>query len=87
MYYRTIKKLILLTGDVAMLYSSLYITLLIRYWSKPGLDLWQKHCWLFTIIFIVWIFIFYIADLYNLNLAVNNIRFIMLTSRCIIIAG
>lgn len=83
--HKTTKKFILLTGDIVMLYASLYLALLIRYWEKPSWEFWQSHFWLFTIIFIVWILIFYIADLYNLNLVGNNIKFILLISRCLII--
>jgi len=82
-----LKKIILLTGDIIILYASLYLTLLIRYWDKPTEQLWQNHFWPFTAIFIVWILIFYISNLYNLNLAVNNARFFQLTGRSLIIAG
>ncbi len=81
------KKLILLLGDIGVLYFSLYLTLLLRYWAKPDEQLWQSHFWPFTVIFIVWLLIFYISNLYDLNLAVNNIKFFQLTGRSLIIAG
>lgn len=81
------KKLILLLGDIGVLYFSLYLTLLLRYWAKPAEELWQSHFWPFTVIFIVWLLIFYISNLYDLNLAVNNVKFFQITGRSLIIAG
>jgi len=82
-----LKKFTLLTGDVAVLYFSLYLTLLIRYWKEPIQHHWQSHFGPFTAIFVVWILIFYIAGLYNLHLAVNNVKFFQLTGRSLVIAG
>ncbi len=82
-----LKKFTLLAGDIIILYISLYLTLLIRYWNKPTSELWQSHFGPFTIIFVVWILIFYISNLYNLNIAVNNANFFRATSRGLIIAG
>lgn len=81
------KKLILLAGDIAVLYFSLYLTLLIRYWQTPGKELWQSHLGPFSLIFLGWLVIFYIAGLYDLRLAVNNAGFFRLALRSIIIAG
>lgn len=81
------KKLILLLGDIGVLYFSLYLTLLIRYWAKPDEQLWQSHFWPFTVIFAAWLLIFYISNLYDLHLAVNNIKFFRATGRSLIIAG
>jgi len=82
-----LKKFILLAGDIAVLYFSLYLTLTIRYWAKPTAQLWENHFWPFTIIFVAWILIFYIAKLYDLHLAVNNTMFFQMTARSLIIAG
>ncbi|OGZ34021.1 MAG: hypothetical protein A3I88_02615 [Candidatus Portnoybacteria bacterium RIFCSPLOWO2_12_FULL_39_9] len=69
------KKIILLIGDIIILYFSLWLTLFIRYW--PGLDLWRfkQHFWPFSIIYALWLIVFYIAGLYGLNLARNNLAF------------
>lgn len=59
-----IKKLILLFGDLIILYLSLIITLLIRY----GADFTQRlgaHLGPFSVVFILWILIFYLSDLYR----------------------
>ena len=82
-----LKKLILLGGDISVLYFSLYLTLIIRYWGEYSEKVWSSHFWPFTAIFIFWIIIFYIANLYNLNLAVNNAKFYRLGARSLVIAG
>lgn len=81
-----IKQFILLGGDIAVLYASLYLTLFIRYWQKPAVDMWQNHFWPFTVIFAAWIIVFYIARLYDLHLAVNNIRFFQMTNYSLLAA-
>lgn len=69
-----LKKIGLLCGDIVILYLSLYFTLLIRYLSLPSATLWDSHFWPFTYVFIFWILIFYITNLYSLHAAVNNSR-------------
>ncbi|MDD4271707.1 MAG: sugar transferase [Patescibacteria group bacterium] len=82
-----LKKLILLGGDVLTLYFSLYLTLIIRYWGSYKPEIWSAHFWPFTLIFIFWLIIFYISNLYSLNLAVNNLSFYQAAGRALAIAG
>ena len=82
-----LKKLILLGGDIAILYFSLYLTLIIRYQSANQAKNWEAHFLPFTLIFMLWVIIFYISNLYNLNLAVNNLKFYQLSGRALAIAG
>ncbi len=81
-----LKKIILVGGDLIVLYLSLYLTLIIRY-QTIATERWQQHFLPFSIIYGLWLIIFYIAGLYDLNLARNNIKFIALLSRTILIAG
>jgi len=81
------KKILLLLGDIAVLYISLYFMLGIRYFSLPTLDPWLSHFWPFSVIFIAWILIFYISDLYNLHLAINNEKFFLKSLKSISIAA
>ncbi len=72
------KKILILIGDIVVLYFSLWLTLFIRYGGDGGtLDpaRFNQHFWPFTIIYVLWIVIFYIAGLYELSLARNNIKF------------
>lgn len=80
------KKLILLMGDIIILYVSLALTLAIRY---RGFDfsVFQKHFIPFSIIYVVWLIIFYIHNLYELDIAKNNIEFSSALIRALIIGG
>ena len=68
------KRASLFFGDIAVLYLSLFITLLIRYGFafEESIDI---HLLPFTIIFIFWLLVFYIDNLYDLGYAKNNIHF------------
>lgn len=70
-----IKRIILLLGDIVILYASLWLTLLIRYGVDFDFGRWQQHFWPFTIIYFFWLVVFFIAGLYELTLARNNIIF------------
>lgn len=82
-----LKKIFLLGGDIVVLYFSLYLTLLIRYWGNYKPEIWSTHFWPFTMIFMLWVIIFYISNLYSLNLAVNNLKFYQASGRALVIAG
>jgi exopolysaccharide biosynthesis polyprenyl glycosylphosphotransferase len=69
------KKITLLLGDIIILYLSLWLTLLIRYGADFDFQRWQQHFWPFTIIYLLWVIIFYIDGLYELTLARNNVNF------------
>jgi len=75
----SVKKIILLAGDILIMYFSLYLALTVRHLSLPGNELWQDHFLPFSLIFIFWIICFYISGLYNLNLLANNIKIFSLT--------
>lgn len=70
-----LKKIILIIGDIAILYLSLYLALVLRYRSSWEIDVWQAHFWPFTIVYISWVFIFYLAGLYSESLAKNDYTF------------
>lgn len=82
-----IKKFTILIGDIAILYFSLYLTLLIRYREIPDAQIWNQHFTPFSIAFVGWIMIFYISNLYNLHLAVNTTRVLQLTMKANLIAA
>jgi len=62
---RTRELLTLIAGDVAIFISALWITLLVRYLGLPSTELLQQHLGPFLIISTIWIFVFYIAGLYD----------------------
>ena len=81
-----IRKLILLIGDVIILYASLAIALTIRY---QGFDLntFKLHLLPFSIIYLIWLIIFYIHNLYDLDIAKNNVEFSSALIRALLIGG
>jgi len=80
------KKIILLIGDLIILYVSLAIALTVRY---KGFDfnIFQAHFIPFSIIYLFWIIVFYIHNLYELDIAKNNIAFSSALIRALIIGG
>ncbi len=52
-------------GDIFVLYISLWITLVLRYTQWPTAALLQLHLLPFSLIFIVWLIVFYIGGLYE----------------------
>lgn len=70
-----LKQLILLGVDLIILYASLFFTLLLRYQSEFTYEKWQLHFTPFTIIYILWIVIFYINGLYDITRAKNTSTF------------
>lgn len=82
-----IKQIVLLGGDIFILYFALYLTLCLRYLSLPDELLWQIHFVPFTIIFFFWLIIFYITGLYSLHTAANNTKFFEITWKSLTISS
>jgi len=71
-----LKIFLLFLGDVAILYASLLIALILRYEKDFWGQFLNYHLLPFTIVFVVWIAIFYIAGLYDLRRLRNNLDFL-----------
>src|SRR3989344_6184796 len=69
-----LKKGILIFGDICILYVSLFITLGIRYGVNNLSSSLQTHIKPFSTIFIVWILLFYLADLYDIRLLKKEVQ-------------
>lgn len=52
-------------GDLIVLYFSLWLTLFVRFFYFPTAFVWRDHAVPFTILFIVWVIVFFIAGLYE----------------------
>jgi len=74
LYYVVMRKSILVFGDLAVLYLALILTLAIRYGVEYQRN-FALHVWPFTIIFLIWLLIFYIANLYELSVVKNTVSF------------
>jgi len=62
---RTRELFILVAGDVTLFIVSLYLTLLVRYFSFPSSEVLQAHLGPFMALSALWLLIFYIAGLYG----------------------
>lgn len=66
----------LVIGDIIALYAALFVTLVVRYshdWFNQFEDI---HATPFSIIFVVWLIIFFIAGLYDLRRLRDNLEFV-----------
>lgn len=70
-----IKKIILLTGDIIILYFSLWLALFIRRGFQLEIEDWQKHILPFTFIFIIWLIVLFINGYYELKSIKSNASF------------
>lgn len=70
-----IKKLLILAGDILAFYLSLFLMLVLRYGSEFGRFI-DKHFFPFTIIFVLWLWVFYASGLYDSKRLRNNIDFL-----------
>ncbi len=61
-----LRKFILVSGDIFLLYLSLFLTLSLRYAGRFSQKIFQEHFLAFSFLYIAWLAIFYIFDLYNL---------------------
>ena len=71
----TLKKFILLLGDVFFLYISLWLTLFLRFLSEFNFEIFILHLLPFSIVYFFWIIIFYIAGLYDFHLIKTKLSF------------
>lgn len=65
-----LRKLVLLLGDIVLLYVSLGVTLFFRYRlplfpASPIDAVWELHQWPFSFVYVLWIVIFYSAGMYD----------------------
>lgn len=81
------KKIILILGDIIILYFSLWLTLVIRYWPHFNYGIWNQHLIPFSLIFLTWLIIFYIDDLYELTFGQGLVLLINKLIRGTIING
>lgn len=82
-----LKKLILFLGDLLFLGLALVFTLLIRYPRNDFANRWSSHWPHFLVVAGIWLLLFYINDLYNLNLKASGRKFFRLTINTIAVAS
>ncbi len=83
---KSFKKLFLLFGDILFLHVALLLTLLFRFPGENLPEVYEQHWPYFIIVFLIWIIVFYIFDLYNINLKIRDTRFIRQMINAIVIS-
>ena len=68
------RKIILLIGDLTLLYGALAITLWLRF-SYINSELWYRHLMSFTVVFAVWVLVFFINGLYEIEKVQQGFKF------------
>jgi len=81
------KQFLLFFGDLVCLYLSLFLTLILRYGPNFSQDLWQQHLAPFSIIYLIWLIVFYINDLYDLRISFRKLEFFSALVWSLIING
>ncbi|MFH1246386.1 MAG: exopolysaccharide biosynthesis polyprenyl glycosylphosphotransferase [Candidatus Liptonbacteria bacterium] len=71
-----VKVFFLVVGDIIALYLALLATLYVRYRSAWLIELTNSHLLPFSIIFVLWLTVFYVAGLYDLRRLRNNLEFL-----------
>ena len=69
------KSFLLFLGDVVALYAALLGALWLRYGMGFYAEFFRTHVGPFTVIFVPWLIVFYIAGLYDLRRLRNNLEF------------
>lgn len=67
-----LKKFLIILADFFLLYISLFFTLVLRYGSFPSSELIKIHLKPFILIYFVWLIIFYIAGLYDIEKFISS---------------
>jgi len=80
-------KFVLFLGDLAFLHLALFLTLVVRYPRSLWRENWQNHWPSFLIIFAVWLLLFYLNGLYDLNLKASGRKFFRLTINAALISA
>lgn len=70
------RKLTLLIGDLILLHLSLLLSLFIGFWGQFDVSIFFQHVLPFSFLFVLWLIIFYVLDLYDLTLPPTSLPFL-----------
>jgi len=68
------RKFILLLGDILLAYFALLITLIIRFYQSFNWNIFWKHFWPFSFLYLIWLIVLYIFGLYDFISIRKNIE-------------
>ncbi len=65
MTFKKTRQILLVLGDIFLLYLSLFLTLYLRFLGNLEWGIFLKHLFPFAILFFFWLIIFYIFEFYS----------------------
>ena len=65
---QNLRKIILVLGDISLLYASLFIAVYLGFWQNFEWQIFSTHIIPFSILYFFWLIIFFAFGLYDLNL-------------------
>lgn len=83
---QSLKKFVLFWNDVVLLYASLALMVLIRY-PREFTAQFNTHAGPFSLLFIIWILIFYLADLYRMKTPHTSAQLAKTLTRTLLVCG
>ncbi len=81
------KKTLLFLGDIIVLYLALYLTLGLRYGWPMEREIMDNHLIPFSLVFLVWLVVFFINDFYDLRTSYNAKNLLDVLIRLSVING
>lgn len=81
------RNLVLAFGDLAIFYVTLALVLLIRYGGAGFEQNWALHQFPFSIVFLLWIVIFFVAGLYEIEMMIGSSGMRERLTRTMVVAG
>ncbi len=69
------RKILLLFGDVSLLYFCLFLTVFFGFFKEFDQKLFLEHLFPFSVLYFFWLIVFYIFGLYDLNLVKTKLLF------------
>lgn len=83
-----LKKGILLCGDVAILYATLWLAVQIRLQTATGSRVtFEEHFGPYTLVFVLWLIIFAAHGMYDLTIVATNTRFFRALSSTLVVSA
>lgn len=81
------RKILLLIGDVVLLYVSLALTLFLRHGQEFTGELYIEHLGAFTLLYAIWLAAFYVGELYELHFGAGRMALASKIARGMAAAG
>ena len=66
-FLNNFKKLLLILGDLIIMFGSLWLALVVRHGANYSIQTWQSHWQIFGILYLIWLPIYFAFNLYDLK--------------------